>query len=387
MPSPECERAIAEASRVGNALLKFISPNDVGITGSHQSGYYLPISPWQMFTPHPPTKGVNNDHLVTITWQDGRITDSCVKWYGKEKHEYRLTRFGRDFPFRTADNVGDLLILVPESLQRFFAFVLDHDSDIEDIEAALGVSLTEEWAVYRHGEPQVETEEDCVEKRFRHFVKDLYDFPSGEAFSEETRDTLLACIRDSKTLVPDDVLMRCIDSEYALFRLAERQLCQKEIVRVFKDVDDFLKTASSIMNRRKVRAGMSLENHVEYILKTAGIPHKMQPDIDGEPDVVIPSVEAYRDKTYPVDKVLIIGVKRTCKDRWRQVLNEAIRIPEKHILTIQKGISMKQLKAMNTANVKLIVPQRLRKEYYPKDSPVTMFNVRAFIEHVKERLA
>jgi len=44
MTSPFCERAIEEALHYGNALLKFISPNDAGITGTHQYGYYLPKS-------------------------------------------------------------------------------------------------------------------------------------------------------------------------------------------------------------------------------------------------------------------------------------------------------------------------------------------------------
>jgi len=42
MTSPFAERAIAEALRYGKAILKFISPNDVGLTGGHQCGYYLP---------------------------------------------------------------------------------------------------------------------------------------------------------------------------------------------------------------------------------------------------------------------------------------------------------------------------------------------------------
>jgi type II restriction enzyme len=387
MPSPECEKAISEAIRVGNAILKFISPNDVGLTGGHQYGYYLPKPVWQMFSPHPPVRGVNSETFVTVTWQDGRVTNSRVTWYGKgTRSEYRLTRFGRDFPFRTADNVGDLLVLVPENLQRFSAFVLDHDSDIEDIEAALGLRLTDEWAAYRQGEPHVETEEECVDKRFRLFVQGLDAFPAGSIFSDQTRNALLACILGFDRLVPDEALIRSMESEYALFRLAERQICQREIVRLFKDVDDFLKTASSIMNRRKARAGRSLENHMEYVLKGAGIPHKMRPRIDGDPDIIIPSVEAYRDASYPVEKLIMVGVKTTCKDRWRQVISEAKRIPVKHILTIQQGISSKQLELMYRANVKLIVPEKLHKQY-PAGTPITMFSVTDFVNHVKGRLA
>lgn len=60
-----------------------------------------------------PKKGRNDKHPVSILWQDGLITDSMITWYGAAKHEYRLTRFGHDFPFLNADMVGDLLVLIP----------------------------------------------------------------------------------------------------------------------------------------------------------------------------------------------------------------------------------------------------------------------------------
>src|SRR5437870_302694 len=151
MLSPHCERAIAEANQRGKAILKFVSRNDVGLTGGHQCGYYLPKAQWQMFTAHPPNKGYNAETAVSVLWQDGQVTDSRVKWYGKgTRSEYRMTRFGKDFPFLTFDNVGDLLVLIPETHQKFSAFVLDHDIDIEDMEAALGVQITKNWAAYRH---------------------------------------------------------------------------------------------------------------------------------------------------------------------------------------------------------------------------------------------
>ena len=71
------------------------------------------------------------------------------------------------------------------------------------------------------------------------------------------------------------------------------------------------------MNRRKARAGRSLENHVDHILNDFKLQHKMQPKIDGNPDIIIPHEEAYYDSKYPKNKLFIIGVKTTCKDRWR----------------------------------------------------------------------
>ena len=112
----------------------------------------------------------------------------------------------------------------------------------------------------------------------------------------------------------------------------------------------------------------------------------MRPHIDGEPDIVIPSVEAYNDASYPTKKLIVVGVKTTCKDRWRQVVNEAKRVTEKHILTIQQGISGKQLKQMHDSHVRLIVPSSLHKQY-PKGSPMTILDVKGFVQEVKQRLA
>ncbi len=112
MPTYLCERAIEDALQYGKAILKYISPNDVGLTGGHQCGYYMPKKDgvWQMFTPHPPEKGQNSDSEVSILWADGRVTESCVKWYGRgTRSEYRITRFGKDFPHLTEDSVGDRL--------------------------------------------------------------------------------------------------------------------------------------------------------------------------------------------------------------------------------------------------------------------------------------
>ena len=59
----------------------------------------------------------------------------------------------------------------------------------------------------------------------------------------------------------------------------------------------------------------------------------------------------------------MIGLKTTCKDRWRQVLNEGRRVKAKHILTLQQGITGNQLKEMQEAGVSLVVPKPLHNKY------------------------
>jgi len=387
MSSTILELVIADAIQHGKALLKFISPNDVGTTGSHQTGYYLPKKAAYLFTSFPPERGQNNEHPVSINWQDGRVTDSRVKWYGKgTRSEYRITRFGRDFPFLTPDSIGDLLVLVPQDSNTIHGYTLDRDDDIDELQAALGVDVIGTWALYDAAAiPTLETEEVCISRHYSEFSRVLTTFPSTSQFSEQARVAIIECIPGILEEKSDLELIKYLESEYALFRIVERQLCQNEITRLFRDVDDFIKTAARLMNRRKARAGRSLENHVEFILRKNNIQFDMRPDIDGKPDIVIPGKAQYDDSSYPVSKLFIIGVKTTCKDRWRQVLNEAKRIPHKHILTTQAGISSNQLKEMHKSKVSLIVPKPLQKQY-PNGSGIKLLTLDGFIQFIHQVL-
>jgi type II restriction enzyme len=390
MASPNCEAAISIATGTGNALLKFISANDVNATGAHQCGFYLPKEEgvWQMFTSHPPIKDTLEKELVSIFWQlEEYETESAITWYGKKtRSEYRLTRFGRGFPYLTRDSVGDLLVVIPIGRQRFRAFLVDLEEDIEEIQAALGVQIGRSWAIYRNGAPEVETEDECIERQFREFVLELREFPTGQSFSLATQRAIGDCIQNFAAQDLDSCLIRLVVSEYRLFRMAERSLCAGEVGRLFRDIEDFLATAATIMNRRKSRAGRSLENHVSSLLTRRGIRHVMRPDsIDGKPDIVIPDSEAYFNDEWPTERIFVVGVKTTCKDRWRQVLNEARRVRHKYILTLQPGISEAQLREMHAAGVCLVVPRSLHREY-PHNTPMELLSVEDFASRVEEAM-
>lgn len=386
-PSAFAEAAIGAAKKYGKAVLKFISPNDVGETGSHQCGYLLPKGAWHVFTSIPPNKvtGANNPkENVRIVWQDGRETESVITWYGrKTRSEYRLTRFGRDFPFLTNDKIGSLFVLIPSGRKTFLAFVLDTDADFEAIETALGLSILKSWALFDATvPPEDETQDECLKRHFTEFLTKHKDFPTARTISEAVQQAIEDCIKNILSSGPDKHLVLLMQLEHDLFRMLERKICQIEITRLFKDVDDFIRTAASIMNRRKSRAGKSLENHVAFILSKSGIPFESQPGIDGEPDIVVPSADAYRDPRFPVEKLIVMGLKTTCKDRWRQVLNEGKRVPRKHLLTMQKGISANQLEQMRAANVTLIVPKDIHK-LYPASCQPLLYSLEGFIQEAR----
>lgn len=370
MPSQICEQAISDSLHCGKAVLKFISPNDVGLTASHQYGIYLPLNAWKYFTPYEPKRGINYDHHIKLVWQDGRVTESIVKWYGvRTRYEYRLTRFGRNFPFRSSDYVGNLLVMIPERIDRFRMYVLDSEDDIEEIQAALGLRIRMgEGAIFDPSVmPLFESENACINRHFQEFSDVLSSFPPTISFSEYVRKTLVDCISSFPSLQPDEQLIRCIDAEYELFRIVEKKICGPEVIRKFRSLDEFLGIAQTILQRRKARAGRSLEHHVSFLLKDSGIPFDFGMDVEGtKPDILIPGKKEYLDPRYPLKKLFVVGIKTTCKDRWRQVTREATKVESKYILTIQQGISPGQLDEMEKNKVKLVVPSGLHKAYPPE---------------------
>src|SRR5699024_8712931 len=103
-----------------------------------------------------------------------------------------------------------------------------------------------------------------------------------------------------------------------------------------------------------------------------------------KPDFLLPSTNDYQNLEYPDNKLILLGAKTTCKDRWRQVLDEGERVSNKHLLTLQQGISKNQLEQMENANLQLVVPKPYHKQY-PKEHRHKIWTVNSFINFVKEK--
>tara|TARA_R110002111_G_scaffold120276_2_gene183380 strand:+ start:1894 stop:3066 length:1173 start_codon:yes stop_codon:yes gene_type:complete len=386
MASLLANRAIECAIENGKALIKFISPNDAGATKSHQCGFYLPKGSWELFSPFAPCKGRLDKHKVQILWDNIFSTESVITWYGKgTRSEYRLTSFGKNFPYLNPDSVGSLFVFIPVNEVEFNAFILDRDEDIEEVQAALGVEIANGWGVFS-SEGQEESKNTCLTKLFSEFAGSLFEFPSTREFSEQAAVAYRSCVKNFAALTQDDKLLELRDIEYALFRVVEQHLCAGLISEAVKDIDQFLTLASSMLNRRKCRAGASLEHHFEKILNDAGIPFDSQcRRIRGRPDIIIPSEEAYLNPSYPRGKLCVLGVKTTCKDRWRQVLDEAPGVDNRYIVTLQPSISSKQATAMYESGVSLIVPKKLQKTGYKADAmgSLQVFAIESFLDHAK----
>ena len=213
-------------------------------------------------------------------------------------------------------------------------------------------------------------------------------FPKTRELSGLALETLGQDISAVET--PDEALVRLIDREEELFRQLERHIVSaqlKDKAEAWADnVDEFMKFSLGVHNRRKSRAGHALENHLEWIFSENRVEHQRGAHTENrsKPDFLFPGSEKYQDLNWPDERLTMLGVKTTCKDRWRQVLNEAHRIPEKHLLTLQPGISEHQTTEMQQASLTLVLPRRLHETYSEAQTGYLM-DVSEFLTLVHER--
>lgn len=392
MRSPLADRVIAAAHENGVAFLKRISPNDLGITGAHQRGYYLPKAVAKFFTPDLPVRGLNSEHEITIDWSDGHSTSSVVKWYGKAKNEYRITRYNRipRFHYLLPERLGSVLVLVQSDQDRWLGDVLERDDDVDEVLAALGLTLDDSsWALYSSeglAERSSESTSECEKRKIENFAEAQVDFPTTRRMAAAARDVVNSC-NDARVHDVDQALLELIRVEYDLFRAVERNIIRPEITKGFRTVEDFLSLSQTVLQRRKSRAGRSFEYHLEDLFRSRNVPFESQPMLDGtRPDFVFPSAEAYArlDGDADTSGVLVVTVKTTCKDRWRQALAEGPKVSTKYLITLQQGISQNQMREIRAANVKLVVPVDYHEAFAPddRDSLVSLEDFIQVAEHL-----
>lgn len=200
------------------------------------------------------------------------------------------------------------------------------------------------------------------------------NFPSGETLVD------WAAARRPVRGGPDHRLIERRRCEEQVFYAVERYHAMPRIQRGFDSVEAFVEYAGSLTNRRKSRSGRSLELQTRLILREEGIPFAWQARTENRksPDFMFPSETAYHDPAFPDTSLRMLAAKTTCKDRWRQILNEADRIPVKHLLTLQEGVSESQFREMRDAGVQLVVPEPVIASY-PDEVRRHLLTVRDFL--------
>lgn len=205
------------------------------------------------------------------------------------------------------------------------------------------------------------------------------DFPSTRRMSELAR----SLVEVDNSLNGDSLLLYWLGKEEEVFRAIEKIIIQEKLERGFNSVDDFISYSLSVQNRRKSRMGFALQNHLEQLFKLRGLKFETQKNTEGKnkPDFLFPGQQEYLDPFYNPELLIMLGVKSTCKDRWRQILTEAKRISQKHLCTLEEAISVGQTNEMHTQNVILVLPELFHPSYLPIQLE-KIWSVEQFITHV-----
>jgi hypothetical protein len=215
-------------------------------------------------------------------------------------------------------------------------------------------------------------------------------FPTTFAFSEYARKSIEEMV--DPIGCPDQTILYWMEHEEKLFRIYERHLVQQRLRGGFgeegDDVDEFISFSLSVQNRRKSRVGHAFEGHLDEIFSSHGLRFQqgrgkgLTTENNSRPDFIFPGFIEYRDPEFPSGKLFMLGAKTTCKDRWRQVLSEAHRITEKHLITMEAAISESQTLEMQSHRLNLVVPQKIQTTYAESQRKWLM-DLGEFVELVK----
>ncbi|MBE2183991.1 MAG: restriction endonuclease [Anaerolineae bacterium] len=221
--------------------------------------------------------------------------------------------------------------------------------------------------------PTTEADRDLVLRTFGE------SFPDTKTMSEFARSITSLNPRDDADLT----LAAWIAREEELFRAIEDIIVSKKLNEGFADVDDFIKYSLSVQNRRKSRMGYALMHHLAAVFDIYGLQYEREAVTErkNKPDFLFPGKSEYDDPNYSASRLVMLGAKSSLKDRWRQILTEADRIPEKHLCTLEAGISRNQTEEMQRQHLTLIIPSGLHETYLPEQRTL-LLTLHQFIEIV-----
>lgn len=341
-------------------------------------------------------EGISEDG--TLTWYDSRRkhpTRSEYRLYFPTTSVSELAGKGDTLFIARRTNGSVLVIVTPAGStiqnQLLWLFDLEDQLTLDFVPHEIKKSSSAEidfTARYILDEIGIELEEPETE-----LLDDLIDgfgmkFPSTRIMSDLARFSLKDVVAKDD---PDAALLAWIEREEQLFRRLERHIVSVRLNEGFvatdgADVDGFLSFSLSVQNRRKSRMGAALENHLEAIFNEFGIrfDRGAQTENRAKPDFLFPGATEYHDENFPDTRLTMLGAKSSCKDRWRQVLPEAARIPQKHLLTLEPGISENQTSEMASNNLQLVLPRPLHKTFKPKQQDWLM-DLSEFVGLVTEK--
>lgn len=386
--------------------VKRLSGNDTRANDTHQAGPYIPRDFLFQVFPSLKRPEEKNPDIWFDLYVDSHPDRRQVRavWYNNKLHEN--PKGGRNETRVTGFGGGASALLDPESTGALtvFAFraveapqvadchvwVCRHETEEDLVEDRVGPVEPGTWLIWPPAQGGLLTMLMGTPPRANCWLSDSEipaswraKFPSGAEIIAKAVE-----LRPDDSLDPDDRLLRRRQCEFEIFRSLEAAVELPHIRTGFTSIDGFIARAQTILQRRKARSGHSLELHTraifveERLVEGTHFAHQPESEPGKRPDFLFPSAGAYHDDSFPQDRLRMLAVKTTCRDRWRQVLVEADKIPAKHLLTLQEGVSEGQFREMTQAGVQLVVPAGLT-EAFPKAVRPHLQTLESFIGDVR----
>lgn len=337
-----------------------------------------------------------------VTWYDARA--KARRERGIQRSEHRLYFSDNEVVARA--EAGDLLVIARQVAGPLLIIVAGKGTTAErQVRWLLGLSGAGEQGFSGRG--SLDSERDAIGLAARMILDQIgidatpldddhlpdmisrygEGFPSTAEFSEYAR----SCTPDvDGSTDPDLALIRWMEQEEMLFRSFEKHLVGDRLRQLLDgqrdNIEEIIALVQAALQRRRSRAGFAFENHLEQIFHDQSITCSRGETSEGnrKPDFIFPGIVQYRDPRFPEERLTMLGAKSTCKDRWRQILNEAQRIVLKHLVTLEPGISINQTEEMRDEQVQLVLPRSLH-ETFSDDQREWLMDVSDFVELVRSR--
>jgi hypothetical protein len=381
--------------------LKRLAANDTLASHAHQAGPYIPRQ--LLFSQFPriaDSSARNPDELVEAI-VDSHSQQRVVRaiWYnnrlfGGSRNEARITNWGGiSSPLLDPSNTGAVAAFVFRNLgesKQLRVWVCRNVQEEEliserfgPIEPGLPVAWRPDQGRLDLGDQRPTVLTPCWLRPNEIPDSWLTSFPAGQELVD-----LSILRRPLHGDAMDERLLERRRCEFEIFRSVEAAFEGPRIAEGFESIDEFVSRAQTILQRRKSRAGRSLELHLRQLLVEEGFvegvtfSHQPESDPGKKPDFLFPSEAAYKDPNFDPSRLRLLASKTTCKDRWRQVINEGDRVGVKHLLTLQEGVSAGQLAEMTASGIKLVVPRPLIPSY-PAEIRPELCSLDAFVGEVR----
>ncbi|QEY11566.1 type II restriction endonuclease [Cellvibrio sp. KY-YJ-3] len=348
-------------------------------------------------------------HFIRLTDdpEDTTTLESTCSWWFRDRtnqgkgKEYRL--YYKNNPAIDFAEIGDPLIVAMKHDQTLIFITSPKGSQSElELYEIFGDEFTESLKALDFSDNEetmsstkrfileelgFEIKSDFEKNYLEEIIKKFgsLTFPNTKAFSDFARD-VGGSLKDFSSA--DEAIIKWWDTEEAMFRQLEGALIKERLSQGLNSVEEFLQFSQSIIQRRSSRAGHALENHLSNIFDASKISYSWGAITENKkrPDFLFPSITHYSNTVFPSEKLNMLGVKTTCKDRWRQVLTEANKITHKHLFTLQPKISPNQTEEMIASNLRLVIPKSIHSTYTEKQRE-WLLDFDSFLNIVKKNQA